>query len=282
MALLLSIGISSSLFVLFKYFDKYKVHTFTAIVVNYLVAALTGMLIDPNLNLAQQLNEPWILSGAALGLLFISLFNLIAKIAQQQGVAISVLANKMSLVIPVLLALVFLGESISILQIAGILLAVIGIYLALKKSNQSLSLQDLKWPIVLFVGSGILDFCLKLNQQFLLGQTDNFVFVAFVFLSAFVYGLIFGVFNKSVQFNAKNLLAGFILGVPNYFSIYFLMEALSLPGLQSAAIFPINNASILVLTTLLGFLLFKEKLELKNWLGLAFCAGGIILIAAII
>jgi len=79
--------------------------------------------------------------------------------------------------------------------------------------------------------------------------------------------------------NLKNLLGGLALGVPNYFSIYYLLRALHNPTLNSASVFTINNVAIVMLSTLLGILLFKEKISAKNWGGIALAVISIIMVA---
>jgi drug/metabolite transporter (DMT)-like permease len=164
--LLLSIAISSLLFVIFKLFERFRVHNFTAIVINYLVAYGVGVLIEGNWILPEAMTLSWFFPAVGLGVLFISLFTLMAKITQSQGIGISVLANKMSLILPVVLAFFFLNERITLVQLSGIILALAGIYLTATRKDTTLSFYSLKWPLVLFLGSGFLDFGLKLNQQF--------------------------------------------------------------------------------------------------------------------
>ena len=89
------------------------------------------------------------------------------------------------------------------------------------KPNQKLNLAHLKYPIILFVGSGILDFGLKLNQLYLLGSSSFYSFVSIVFLSAFSIGICYALITKKFKFNKKNLIAGIALGIPNFFSIIF-------------------------------------------------------------
>ena len=51
--------------------------------------------------------------------------------------------------------------------------------------------------------------------------------------------------------------------------MYLLLKALQYEGLESSSIFTVNNVAIVMLTTLAGLLFFKEKLILKNWIGIA-------------
>ena len=75
------------------------------------------------------------------------------------------------------------------------------------------------------------------------------------------------------------ILGGIALGVPNFFSIYFLLRALQFEGLNSASIFTLNNVAIVMLTTLAGIVFFKEKLSLKNWMGIFLAVISILLIS---
>jgi uncharacterized membrane protein len=69
------------------------------------------------------------------------------------------------------------------------------------------------------------------------------------------------------------------LGVFNYYSIYYLLKALRSDSLNSSTIFTINNVAIVMLTTLVGILFFKEKLIHKNWIGIGLAIISIILVA---
>ena len=81
------------------------------------------------------------------------------------------------------------------------------------------------------------------------------------------------------KFELKNVLGGIALGIPNYFSVYFLVQALRSDILESSGIFTVNNVAIVMISTLLGTLLFKEKLLPKNWIGIGLAILGILFIA---
>ncbi|WP_338038962.1 EamA family transporter [Maribacter litopenaei] len=103
-----------------------------------------------------------------------------------------------------------------------------------------------------------------------------------VFGSAACCGTLF-ILLKSIKahlkLNIKNIIGGICLGVPNYFSIYFLMKALDSDTLNSASLFTINNVAVVMLSTLLGILLFKERISIKNWIGIGLAVVSIILVA---
>ncbi|RXG23965.1 EamA-like transporter family protein [Leeuwenhoekiella polynyae] len=105
-----------------------------------------------------------------------------------------------------------------------------------------------------------------------------------IFATAFILGLavlIFQLIKGSQKIQLKNIIGGIALGVPNYFSIYFLVRALRHPSLESSTVFTLNNLGIVMVATLIGILFFKEKLSAKNWIGIGFAILSIILITTI-
>lgn len=69
------------------------------------------------------------------------------------------------------------------------------------------------------------------------------------------------------------------LGIPNYFSVYFLLKALKSNVLESSGIFTVNNVGIVMLSTVAGIVLFHEKLLRKNWIGIGLAIASIALVA---
>ena len=61
-------------------------------------------------------------------------------------------------------------------------------------------------------------------------------------------------------------------------SIYFLLKALDHETMESSTIFTVNNVAVVMLSGLVGFLLFKEKLSPKNWLGVIMAILSILLV----
>ncbi|MBT8264364.1 MAG: EamA/RhaT family transporter, partial [Muriicola sp.] len=94
--------------------------------------------------------------------------------------------------------------------------------------------------------------------------------VSFVFIQSF---------KKRIHVSPVSILGGIALGVPNYFSIFFLLGALQHNALNSASVFTINNVAIVMLSTLLGIILFKEELSVKNWVGITLAVFSIVLVA---
>ena len=71
-----------------------------------------------------------------------------------------------------------------------------------------------------------------------------------------------------------------MLGIPNYYSIVYLLKALKTEGLESSTLFTLNNVGVVILSTIFGLILFKEKLILKNWIGIIIAVISIFLVAS--
>ncbi|MCK0159830.1 EamA family transporter [Allomuricauda sp. F6463D] len=282
--LALSILSSTLIFVVFKLFDVYKIQTLYAIITNYVVACSVGLLLyDGPVGVSDLTGKSWFIGPVLLGVLFIVIFNLMAKTAQVSGVSVASVATKMSLAIPVVMGVLLYDEHLSLLQIIGIVLALVAVYLAsIKEKNIVISKKALILPLLVFLGSGVIDTSIQYFEEMHLTNQEIPVFSSMIFGFAALTGFIFiGIraVKTPLRVNIKNILGGIALGVPNYFSIFFLIQALRSDILGSAAIFTLNNVAIVMFSTILGILLFKEKLSSKNWSGVALAVLSIILVA---
>ncbi len=284
--LILSILISSLLFVIFKLFDVFKINTLQAIVINYAIALSFGLgSSTSSLPIVEIPKQPWFLGAFCLGFLFISVFNVMGITAQKNGLSVASVAGKMSVVIPVVFGIFVYNESVGFLKIVGILMALIAVYLSSAKSDTSpVKFKNLVFPLLLFVGSGCIDAGLKYVESTSVSDNAVPMFLATIFGCAFVLGLFVVVtqmINGKFQFQLRNVLGGIALGIPNYYSMEFLIKALQTEGMESSTLFTINNVSIVIFTTVFALMFFKEKLIKKNWIGLALAVISILLVALV-
>ena len=283
--LLLSILSSSFIFVLFKLFKKYGLNTFQAIVFNYFIACTVGYFVFlQETDLSQVPSKPWFPGTLMLGILFICVFYLAAITTQRSGLSVVSVASKMSVAIPVLFGILYFKESSGILKIIGIVLALAAVYLTSIKSRKGIAIkkENLIFPVLVFLGSGLIDTSLKFLESTYVNKTDVALFSSAIFFVAGIIGiviLIIQAFMGNLKITVKNILGGIALGIPNFFSIYFLVMALRSNGFESSTIFTINNVAIVLVSTVLGIALFKEKLIPKNWIGIALAIISILLVA---
>ncbi|MGK0412119.1 MAG: drug/metabolite transporter (DMT)-like permease [Polaribacter sp.] len=282
--LLLSILISTGLFVIFKYFGIYKIDILKAIFINYVVAFTIGFsLAERDFSVVEIPNQPWFLGAVFLGALFVSIFFVMAMTAQKNGVSAASVAGKMSVVIPVFFGIFLYHESVTFLKIIGILIALVAVYLAsVKEKLESSKNAGLLFPILLFLGSGTIDTSLKYIEVMYVPKNDVAIFSGSLFSIAAIFSfviLLIRTLKNREPFGLKNVIAGIALGVPNYFSIIFLIKALQTEGFESSTLFTINNVGIVIVSTLVGIFLFKEQFSIKNKIGVALAVIGIVIVA---
>jgi len=282
-----SIILTSYLTLSFKVTERLRINTFQAIVFNYLTCVITGSWFNGYFPVsAAAVHQPWFPWALLMGTIFIATFNIVGFTTQQLGVSVASVSNKLSLVIPFIFSVILYREPLTILKSAGIVLALVAVYLTVKRNNADIQKKTGKWllilPLLLFAGSGLLDTLIKYTEQRSLNGSNNNDFLITAFASAGCIGLtllfILLITGKQ-RFDYRAILAGLAIGFPNYFSIWCLMTVLKLYAGNSSAIIPINNMGIVLFSALAAWLLFKERLSLVNWLGIVLSVCAIALIA---
>jgi drug/metabolite transporter (DMT)-like permease len=240
------------------------------------------LLYDGHIIISDILQTTWFYAAIALGFLFITIFNVMALTAQKNGLSVASVASKMSVIIPILFGISIYNESIGYQKVLGILLALVAVYLtsAKPKKNGTTISKSIYLPIILFLGSGIID--TSVNHYAPKGNMA--LFLSLIFGMAGVIGLIIISINhlkSKSRFNFKSIPFGFALGLVNYCSMYFLLKALRVNGLETSSVFTINNVAIVAFSTLVGLLLFKESISKKNWIGILIAIVAILLVTLI-
>jgi len=231
---------------------------------------------------------PWLPWAILMGSFFILLFNIIAFTASKIGVAVASVANKLSLVIPFLFSILLYSETASIWQVAGIILGLTAVVLTCYPSNAQGTVRHQRLaviilaPTILFIGSGLLDTMIKYVEQRFLNANNNDEYLISAFFFAALIGLVITVIQvlrKKLQIDKRAVLAGIIIGIPNYFSLWCLIKVLKLYPVSSSIIIPVNNMGIVLFSAVAAFLLFRERLSLLNWTGIMLAIVAIGLIA---
>lgn len=277
--LLLTIFLNVYIFVLFRLFPKYGIDNLKAIVVNYITCVITGsVFLGHSPFSVENLSQPWFRWSLLMGAMFIAIFNFIAFTVKKSGLTATTVANKLSLVIPVFFSAFLYQEHISAMKLIGIVLAFPAVYLTVKTDETSTK-NNLALPFLLFIGSGLLDTLVKFVEYHFLHESNIMsVYLVHIFGVAAIIGLLVILFTSKSSFTKKDIFAGIILGVPNYFSIYFLVKLLNSHFLQSSAAIPVNNIGIVLLSTLAAVLFFKEKMNAMRAVGLLLSLLSILLI----
>jgi multidrug transporter EmrE-like cation transporter len=287
--LLLGILFNVAIFLIFRGYARFGVSTLPAIVVNYFVCVITGFVFMGNFNSLSlvSFNSPWLIFAFFLGALFIATFYMMALTTQRLSVTVSSIAAKMSLAIPVVFSLFVLqidSKDFDLLNYLGIALAFVAIYLSSwkpkSKGTAPLPANRLLFllPLGVFICSGIIDTTINYTSYRYLSTREEAIFPLVIFGVAAVLGLLLQVIRK-MPTGRKEFLGGIVLGVPNYFSIYFIVKGLAEFQNNGAFFYPLLNISIILGSSLLAVFLYKEKLLPLNRLGLVLSVLAIFLLS---
>ena len=69
---------------------------------------------------------------------------------------------------------------------------------------------------------------------------------------------------------------GLLIGIPNFFSSKFLLRALV--DVPAVVAYPVYSVATILVVTLAGVVLFRERLEKKQWLGLGIILAALVLL----
>ena len=313
--LTLSILASVSLFIIFRLFSKFGINTFQAITVNYVVCVFTGIAFVDSGTLTNFDASNWWGMAFFLGTMFISTFYLMGIATQKIGVATATLANKMSMVIPVLFNLLVFKSTtdFDIWNGLGLLAALVAIILSNYStpppappllggefdehrrcsplpigegqgvgSLQSSSTNRFILPISIFFLGGVIDTSISYANLHLLKHSEEGIFPIILFAVASTIGLIIIIYKlitKQEKIEAKNILAGVILGIPNYFSIYFLLKALTAFEGNGAFVMPVLSIGIIVVAAIVSAIFLGDKLNKFSISGIFMAVIAIILLS---
>ena len=238
---------------------------------NYLMCTLlavgytgVGALLPASPALGQTLGM-----GAVHGALYLAGFVLLQYNVRQNGVVLSATFMKLGLLVPMAVSILAFGEQPEVLQIVGFVLAVAAIVL-INQNKEGGAVRSGGSLLLLLLCGGCGDVMAKVFEE--LGETAlEQQFLLYTFVAALVLCLAL-MLSKKQRPGVPEVLFGALIGIPNFFSAKFLLRALE--SVPAVIAYPTYSVATLLIITVTGVLLFREKLGKRQW-----CALGIILLA---
>ena len=178
---------------------------------------------------------------------------------------------KLGLLVTMVVSVCLYGEIPGVWESLGFLLAVFAIILInyRKESGTVSSKFSLIW---LLLCGGMADAMSKIFEESgIPGMGDPFLF--FTFATALLLCGIYMVL-KGQRIGKPEVLFGLMIGIPNFYSSRFLLGALG--KLPAVIVYPVYSVGTILVVTLTGLLLFRERLSKRQWIAL-----GIILAALV-
>lgn len=210
--------------------------------------------------------------GAVNGVLYLAGFVLLQRNIRTNGVVLSATFIKLGLLVSMAVSVIFFGERPEIWQWAGFALAVTAIVLMNYRPGEGKT-GNLAGLLLLLLAGGGGDAMSKVFEE--LGNpalSDYFLVVTFG--TALLFCLILCKAGKE-KMGRWEVLFGLLIGIPNFFSAKFLLGALQ--DIAAVIVYPVYSVATILTVTVTGILVFREKLEKKQWLAL-----GMILVALVL
>lgn len=275
--ILLSISCSVTVAVLLKLAKRYNIHVLQAVMWNYLAAIiLSYIFFRPEL--AQLVTVPTTLA-IAIGVLLPVLFLILGASVRNIGIVKSDIAQRLSLFIPIMASLYLFGESFGGLKVAGLLVGFVAIVLTLFRKSTVKTENSYVYPILVFIGFGLIDVMFKklaLDKSIPYTSTLMVIFCISFIIAAVILGYVVLVRKKKVEL--INFFCGIVLGCFNFGNILFYMKAHRAMAANPSTVFAAMNMGVIILGSIIGIVLFKEKVSKLNYIGIAMALVAILLI----
>jgi drug/metabolite transporter (DMT)-like permease len=245
------------------------------------VAFIISLFLDnQSFGVSEVIKIDWLWVPILLGAVFFIMFNLIGLSASKVGMAITGLLNKLSLIIPLILGYFIYGDRFNEIGYIGMGLGLISLFFV---TNKIVLKNKIRPTLVLliviqFLGPGLIDSFLKYVEEYIIASSDYNLFSGLTFLFSFFCGFLYLIFQRKFRFTLKDLAIGSLLGFVNFGTIYFMLRALHSIQ-ESSKVFLIINLGIIICTSVVGIVIFKEKINKIQILGIILALVSCYLIA---
>lgn len=231
---------------------------------NYIACSLLGLLLSvPELC---DLTIPRLVFPAGLGILngifYLASFALMQWNTRHNGVTLSSVFMKLGILVPTVLSVVWFKETPTFVQILGFLLAIAAIVIINFQKEETLRKNSWALLLMLLIG-GMGDGMSKVYEVYGDSGFQN-LFLFFTFFAALILCLGLMV-KKQERLGIKELLFGFLLGVPNFLSSLFLLK--SLDTVPAVIAFPTFSVAVILVVAVAGIFAFRETLQKRQVLG---------------
>ena len=239
---------------------------------NYFVCSLLGALYA-GFDLVPRATgfSVTLLMGLISGVLYLSALVMFQRNTAKRGVVLSAVFMKLGLLVPIAASVVLFREMPTAVQIIGFVIAVAAIVLInwQKDSNRfGLGL------ILMLLLSGGADVMAKFFDIY--GPASlSALYLFYTFATAFVLCLVL-VIRKKERPGFREFFYGMLIGIPNFFSAKFLLA--SLKSLPAVVVYPSFSVGTLLLVTLTGVFIFRERLRKLQWAALLAIIAALILL----
>lgn len=275
--LILSVICSVTVGGLFKVARQYNWNTTQIVASNYVLALwLSAIFFSPDYS-AIDATAPWGIY-VAIGFLLPVVFLVLVVSIQHNGIAKTDAAQRLSLFIPILAAWLLFNEEFTTLKVAAFLIGFPALILVLAKPS-SKSKSNWMYAALVLLGFGIIDILFKQIALYTsLPYTTSLLVVFSISMLVMFVVIAYESRVKKIKIHFKSIGFGGVVGVFNFGNILFYLKAHQAFAENPSTVFAGMNMGVIVVGSLVGIFVFKEKLSKINYLGLFLALVAIVLI----
>ena len=229
-----------------------------------LFGAAAILLLPFSINKLYCFSPVTMIYGVIYGLLLVSsqwAFTIALRLGET---SICTVIYSLGFILPTLSGTVFWDEKLSVPNCLGIVLAVTVVLVSAKKKegNAKITGSFLSFILVAMLSSGGLGIMQKLHQTSSVSEEKTaFLFIAF--LLAFIFSMVAFLLCKektsvSIKGSLFPITAGLCFGGANFFNTVLAGR------MKSGIFFPLQNVLTVLLSAVLGIIIFKEKITAKT------------------
>lgn len=250
-----------------------NVATFIRTLVVLPLSLLMALIINPNFSLGAVSSKTLVflvLSGLSTGASWLCYFRALSKGDINKVVPI----DKSSTVLTIILAVVFLGERVTVYKTLGVVFIAIGTLLMIEKKDTEKKSEGEGWLIYALLSAFFASLTTILGKIGIEGVESNLgtaIRTAVVIVMSFIMVAFTGKTGEIKKIDKKEL--GFILLSGLSTGASWLCYYKALQDGEAGIVVPIDKLSILV-TIAFSYIVFKERLSKKAMLGLVMIVFG--------
>lgn len=216
-----------------------------------------------------------------LAFLLPTLFIFIALAIKYSGIVKTDVAQRMSIFIPLIASYFIFQESLQANKFLGIAVGVLAVICSIDWKGQGAinAKHNRLYPLIVFVGMGVIDVLFKQVAQFEAVTYISSMFIIFVLAMFVAFTILaYQVLVLKKKMEMKAIRWGLLMGLFNFGNIYLYMKAHRAIPDNPSVVFLTMNIGVIVLGSLVGLLMFREKLSKINQFGLFLAIVAIFLI----
>ena len=211
--------------------------------------------------------------GIVNGVLYLVSFIMLQINVGRNGVVLSSTFMKLGLLVPMVLSVFVFGEVPTAVQIIGFIIAIIAILMInLEKDNGESGFKI--GLVLLLLSGGMADAMSKVFEE--TGNTEfSRQFLIYTFAVAFLLCIAVMLYKRQ-RIGKREALFGILIGIPNFFSAKFLLK--SLESVKAVIAYPTFSVATILAVTVVGVLVFKERLKKRQWAALFIILAALVLL----